>query len=52
MHFKLIWGTSWRKPTMEHTSSLKNISPNKYVLEFIPEVLFYVLGTEEDTQAI
>ena len=23
---------------MEHTSSLKNISPNKYVLEFIPEV--------------
>lgn len=38
MHFKLIWGTLWRKPTMEHTSSLKNISPNKYVLEFIPEV--------------
>jgi hypothetical protein len=38
MHFKLIWGTSWRKPTMEHTSNLKNIYPNKYVLEFIPEL--------------
>ena len=37
-HFKLIWGTSWRKPTMEHTSSLKNISLNRDVLEFIPEV--------------
>jgi hypothetical protein len=28
----------WRKPTLECTSSLKNICPNKYVLEFIPEV--------------
>lgn len=53
-HFKLIWGTSWRKPTMEHTSSLKNTSPNKYVLEFIPEVfiLCFVIKRKAHTSIL
>ena len=51
-HFKLIWGTSWRKPTMEHTSSLKNISPSKYVLEFIPEVFILCVVVKKAHRSI